>query len=197
MKFKELQFEDVNAKRIYNKYFKGVKKILKPITETDRNEVLMELNSHIYEHIQSNKLVLELEAVQAAINTLGVPAEVLKPLVADKLMEKATKTFNPLHVFKALMLNLGNGIGYIIFFLLYLFLGSFVFLIFAKIFDPTNVGMFFKEGRFVALGRFENNLNYQEVLGYWFIPVMMLSIIVLYLFLTSLLKFKKNNKVYS
>ena len=194
MKFKELQFDDINAKRTYDNYFKSVRKVLRPIPEVDKQEVLMEFNSHIYEHIQSNKSKSELEVLKDAITSLGIPAEVLKPLVADKLMEKATMTFNPLHVFKALMSNLGNGIFYIIFFFFYLFLGSFVFLIFAKIFNPNNVGMFFKEGKFVVLGMTENKVNYHEVLGYWFIPVMMLLIVVLYLFLTFLLKLKKNNK---
>jgi phosphotransferase system glucose/maltose/N-acetylglucosamine-specific IIC component len=70
-------------------------------------------------------------------------------------------------------------------------LGSFVFLIFAKLFN-RNVGMFFKEGQFQALGLIKDNSNYQEVLGGWFIPIMIFAIVTLYFMITLLLKLKKS-----
>jgi phosphotransferase system glucose/maltose/N-acetylglucosamine-specific IIC component len=74
-------------------------------------------------------------------------------------------------------------------------LGSFVFLIFAKLFN-SNVGMYYKEGKFQALGLMKGDADYQEVLGYWFIPVMLITIIILYFIITLILKAKRilNNK---
>ena len=189
MKFKRIDFEDKNAQRVYDNYIKNLRNVLKPILDEDRQEVLMEFNSHIYEYIQNNKSKSELNELLNAIDKLGSPEEVLKPLIADKLLEKATKSFNPIHIFKALSLNITNGVSYIIFFLLYLSLGSFVFFIFAKLFN-NNVGMYFKEGEFKVLGLVNETSDYQEVLGYWFIPVMILATVILYFIITLLLKSK-------
>lgn len=190
MKFKKIELKDKNAQRVYDNYINSIRNVLKPILDSDRQEVLMEFNSHIYEHLQDNKSKLEIDALLNAIEKLGSPEEVLKPLIADKLLEKATKSFNPIQILKALLLNITNGVSYIIFFLLYLSLGSFVFLIFAKLFN-SNVGMYFKEGKFQAIGFIKGGSNYQEVLGYWFIPVMILLTVTLFIIITLLLKFKK------
>jgi uncharacterized membrane protein len=191
MKFKKIEFEDINAQRVYDNYIKSLKNTLKPILESDRQEVLMEFNSHIYEHIQKNKSNSELNELLDAIDKLGSPEEVLKPLIADKLLEKATKSFNPLHIFKALLFNITNGASYVIFFLLYLSLGAFIFLIIAKLFYG-NVGMYFKEGKFQVLGLINETSDFDEVLGYWFIPVMIFATIILYFIITLLLKLKKS-----
>ena len=190
MKFKAIAFDDPNSQRVYNNYIQSIRNVLKPIADADKEDVLMEFNSHIYEKVQSNTTQPTIEVLLNAIEKLGAPEEVLKPLVADKLLEKATRTFNPLHVLSALLLNLTNSFAYIIFFFLYIFLGTFVFLIFSKIFN-SDVGMYFKDGSFQALGLIYDNEGYQEVLGHWFIPVMILATIGLYLFLTLLLKLKR------
>ena len=190
MKFKKIELKDKNAQRVYDNYINSLKNVLKPILDSDKEEILMEFNSHIYEHIQNNKSKLEIDNLLNTIEKLGSPEEVLKPLIADKLLERATKSFNPLQILKALLLNLTNGVSYIIFFLLYLSLGTFIFLIFAKLFI-SNVGMYFKEGKFRAIGFFKGSSEYQEVLGYWFIPVMILLTVTLFIIITLLLKFKK------
>ncbi|WP_338793543.1 hypothetical protein [Bernardetia sp. MNP-M8] len=191
MKFKKIEFEDKNAQRIYDNYIKSLQNTLKPILESDQQDVLMEFNSHIYEHIQNNDSDSELSKLLNALDKLGSPEEVLKPLIADKLMEKATRSFNPLHILKALVFNFTNGISYIIFFLLYLSLGTFVFLIFAKLFS-NNVGLYFKDDKFQVVGFVKETADYQEVLGYWFIPIMILLTVIFYFIITLLLKFKKS-----
>ncbi|MGD1839388.1 MAG: serine hydrolase domain-containing protein [Thermonemataceae bacterium] len=190
MKFKEIQFKDTQAQRVYSNYINSIKEVVKPIPAADQQEVLMEFNSHLYEYLQRNPSLPELEALLNAIDKLGTPAEVLKPLVADKLLERATRTFHPFQVFKALLFNLGNGFIYSIFFLLYLFLGTFIFLIFAKLFS-NQVGLYFKDDEFMMLGIVKNTAGYEEVLGFWFIPVMGLLTVILYFLITLLLRLKK------
>lgn len=191
MNFKKIEFKDANAQRVYDNYIDSIRNTVKAIGEKDRQEVLMEFNSHIYEFLQSHTSEPELDSLLDVIKKLGMPEEVLKPLIADKLLEKATRTFNPLHVFKALLFNLTNGFSYIVFSILYLILGSFVFLIIAKIFYP-HVGLYFKEGEFRALGVIKDDTAYQEILGHWFIPIILLAIVVVYLLLTFLLKLRKS-----
>ena len=191
MKFKEIVFKEAEAQRVYAHYLQRIRNVLKPIAPADREEVLMEFNSHIFEHIQSDAGSTELKLLLDAIDKLGAPELVLKPLVADKMLDKATRSFNPLDVLKALMLNITNGISYLIFAILYLFLGAFIFMILAKLANEE-VGLYFKNGEFVALGFVKNTSNYQEVLGYWFIPLMLLAAFLFYIAITLLLRLKKS-----
>jgi uncharacterized membrane protein len=198
MKIEDLKFEQKASQRIYNDYMKRIKKATSALSKDSQDDIYMEFNSHIFESIQHNKEKNEIDALLDIIEKLGIPEEVLKPLIADKKLEQATKTFNPIHVFKALILNFTNGVSYIFFFILYLFLFGFVFLIFAKIFNPSIVGLFVKKDSFspVVLGmlnpqsHIRNQVN--EVLGNWFIPAMLLSIVLFYLLITFLLRFKKS-----
>jgi uncharacterized membrane protein len=193
MKIEPIKFSQEASKRVYNDYMKRVKKATDSLSKQNQDDIYMEFNSHIFEAIQHKNGVNEIDLLLDILDKLGIPEEVLKPLVADKKLEQATKTFNPIHVFKALFLNLTNGITYIIFFILYLFLFGFVFLIFAKIVNPTEVGFFYKNTSFWVLGISKNTHAHgvTELLGNWFIPVMLLSMVVFYLLLTLLLKFKK------
>ncbi|MGJ1430646.1 hypothetical protein ACR79M_05120 [Sphingobacterium spiritivorum] len=138
-----------------------------------------------------------MERLLDVLENLGQPETFLKPLVAEKKLEEATKSFNPLHILKALILNIGNGVSYVIFTLLYLLLFGFIFLIGAKLVDPENVGFFFKPNEIFILGYYrENGITYQqyEQLGHWFIPAMLLLVLVFYVLITLLLRLKRTIK---
>lgn len=191
---KKIEFQDKTASKIYNDYIKRIERVTNTLPQEDRNDILMEFNSHIYESIQHDNKDNEVESLMTIIEKLGTPEEVLIPLIADKKLRQATKTYNPLHVFKALALNITNGISYAIFSLLYLMLFCFVFLIYAKIVQPQNTGLFFDNGRFQAMGMSSNRFGSptsEEVLGNWFIPFMLVTIVVLYLLITFMLKLKR------
>lgn len=192
MKLKEIPFKDQSAERIYQDYLYRIRKQIKGLNQQNQDEILMELNSHIYENLQEHPAGNEVEKLLNILEKLGRPEEILKPLVADKKLAEATRTFNPIHVFKALLLNLTNGISYIIFFILYLFLFGFVFLICAKIWNPSQVGFFYKPGEVFIIGLSKGLVNpADEILGNWFIPVMIIVAIALYFMITLLLKLKR------
>jgi uncharacterized membrane protein len=198
MRIEDIKFEQKASQRIYNDYMKRIKKATASLSKINQDDIYMEFNSHIFEAMQNKNETTEIDSLLDIIEKLGAPEEVLKPLVADKKLEQATKTFNPIHVFKALILNFTNGVSYIFFFVLYLFLFGFVFLIFAKIFNPSLVGLYMKKDSLsvFVLGMINpqdqiKNQTY-EVLGNWFIPVMLLSIVLFYFLITLLLKFKKS-----
>jgi hypothetical protein len=154
----------------------------------------MEMNSHIYESMsKNNNENNELKNIIYAIDKIGIPNDVLKPLVAEKKLNQATKTFNPIHIFQALILNFSYGIIYFIFFILYLFLFSFIALIIGKLLLPNNVGFYYKKGEVFQYGGFIENANLEnyEILGNWFIPVTILLAILFYFLITFLLKLKK------
>ncbi len=194
MKIENIKFNEVASQRIYNDYMKRVIKATNSLSTENQNDIYMEINSHIYESLQNKNNENEIELTLDIIERLGIPEEVLKPLVADKKLEQATKTFNPIHIFKALILNFTNGISYVIFFILYLLLFGFVFLIFAKIIFPSEVGMFTQNNKIIAMGyiSIKDNQNVKEILGNWFIPFTFICIIVFYFLITFLLKFKRS-----
>lgn len=189
MTLTKIPFTDKSSTRIYQEYLDRIQRATKSLSKEDQLEIMMELNSHIYENFSQKRSDNEIEQLLDILQKLGSPEEVLKPLVADKKLTQATRTFNPVHIFKALILNIGNGLSYIIFFLLYLCLFSFIFLIGAKIFMPDRVGLFYKKGSTFILGMASNYPGH-EILGNWFIPVMIAFTIVFYLLLTLLLKIK-------
>lgn len=196
MKFKEIAFSDQNAYRIYKDYIARVQLATKILSSNDREEIMMEINSHIYESFNGNiDGKNDVEKLLNILDKIGKPELFLKELVAEKKLEESTKSFNPISIFKALILNLGNGFSYILFFILYLLLFSFVFLIFAKIFDPKNTGFFYKANDFFILGKLslakENHQQYEH-LGNWFIPAIIAITILFYFILTLLLKLKKS-----
>jgi hypothetical protein len=199
MKFKEIAFKDNSSNRIYQDYMLRVKHAIKLLNKENQHEILLEINSHIYEslnhHPENNKG--EVEKLLDSLEKLGLPETFLKPLVAEKKLDEATKTFNPVKVAKAVVLNIGNGVSYIFFAIFYLLLFGFLFLIVAKITDPENVGLFYRPGKIFILGYYKDNgINHSayEQLGNWFIPLMAILTLVFYLLITLLLRVKKSFK---
>lgn len=194
MKIEQIKFKQEASKRVYNDYMKRVKKATNSLSKESQDDIYMEINSHIFEAIQQSTEGNEIDALLDIIEKLGSPEEVLKPLVADKKLEQATTTFNPIHILKALALNFTNGFSYIIFFVSYLLLLGFVFLIFAKILHPNETGLFLKDGQFMVLGisRGTEQDGFTEVLGSWFIPAMFFITLFFYMLITFTLKIKKH-----
>ena len=196
MNIKEIQFKESSSQRIYKNYMNRIEKTLSSLSKSDQKEVLLEFNSHIYEGLARKNKGNETNQLLDILDKLGEPEEVLKPLIADKKLEQATRTFNPIHLFKALTLNITNGVSYLFFGILYIALLGFVFLIYAKLRNPEHVGLFFKNDSFMAIGRLNDgylkNPNISEVLGNWFIPAMIIAILVSYIIITLLLKFKRS-----
>lgn len=193
MEFKELQFIDSDTQRVYKNYIQSIKNATKELLIEDSQEILMEFNSHIYESMQLKNSKSEINNLLKAIDKLGTPEEVLKPLIADRILNKATRSFKPNDIFYALYLNIGNGISYLIFGALYVLVGTFTLSIFLKIFYPAYTGLFIGNGTFFIGAADEATIyGLNEVLGNWFIPLMLLLNIVLYFIITIALSFKKN-----
>ena len=195
MEFKKIQFRSTDAQKIYENYLKQIQSATKKLSKEDQTDILMELNSHSFESISKiNSEENEVKTLLELLDKIGIPSEILKPLIAERKLNQATKTFNPIHIFEALILNFSYGIIYFIFFILYLFLFSFVVLIFAKMFYPDNVGFYYKRGEIFQYGGFlqDKNIQQYEILGIWFIPVTILLGVLFYFLISLLLKLKKS-----
>jgi len=165
-----------------------VEKSIGSLSKEDRAELLMELNSHIYEGTAGCSASNEIEVLLDVIGKLGAPEEFLKPLVAGKKLDQAVHSFNPGDVFHAIRLNLRYGFSFVIFGLLYLFLFSFVIIAILKIVSPSHTGLFFSGKSFVGFGYVTDAAGLTEKLGYWIIPMALLSASLLYICITLLLR---------
>ncbi len=192
---KNIEFKDKSAQQIYDNYIRRIRRTIAVLSEDDKQDVLMEFNSHIYEGILNDNNNKEVEKLLKITQDLGDPELVLKPLVAEKKLNQATRTFNPKHIFQAILLNIKNGFVYSIFAILYILLFGFGVLMVLKIMYPDHTGLFLKDGKFEVLGMLETDDNsITEVLGNWFIPTVFFSALVSYFLLTILLRTAKKKK---
>jgi len=188
---KNITFQEKSAQNIYDSYLRRVRRTVSILSVSDREDLLMEFNSHIYEGLQQGTNEGEVATLLKITQQLGDPEEVLKPMVAERKLNQATKTFNPKHIFQAIFLNLKNGIQYTVFAILYICLFAFGFLTILKILYPNDTGLFLKDGKFAVLGVLKTSEPVEEVLGHWFIPTMFISALVLYIMLTLFLRMTK------
>jgi HAAS domain-containing protein len=204
---KAISFDNQSAQRVYNDYIQRCRRATSILSVKDREDVLLEINSHIYEYLSANGTKDEMETLLNVLERLGAPEETLKEIVASKKIGQATLTFNPKHLIQALALNLTNGVIYIVLFVLFLFEIAFPVLIVMKIMYPDRVGLYTKgNGGFlygyvsqagsggISVG-FSNHAERTEILGSWFIPVTLLVGLLIYTGIILLLKIVKKNKM--
>lgn len=184
----KITFKLKAAQRVYDDYLLRVEKNISILSEIDRNELVMEINSHIYEGMSASKDESEINVLLDIIGKLGAPEEFLKPLVARKKLDQAVRSYNPKYVYQAISLNIKNGIIYTFFGILYLFLFSFAIIIFTKIFFPPHTGLFYENGTFHGIGFIKETTGLTEVLGYWIIPLSILLSLLFYFGITLLLR---------
>jgi uncharacterized membrane protein len=191
---KLIEFKNTDTQRIYSDYINRSKRAVKILSAEDQEDCLMEINSYIYEYIQNNPQEQELTAMLNILERLGDPEITLKEVVAAKKIDQAVRTFNVKHVMQALLLNLKNGVVYIILFIMALLGTCFPILIILKIIYPEATGLYVGENTFF-FGIMSKRDGISEVLGNWFIPVVILLSILFYFIIVFLLKLIKNKKL--
>lgn len=194
MNFQSIQFNQATTQKIYDNYIQQIEEIVDTLPAAEQLDILMEINSYIYEGMRDCDSRNELNHLQHIISNFGDLPSVLMPIVAERKLEQATTTFNPLHVFKAIALNIQNGIFFIFISILYIGLGFFGIAILAKLFSPEAIGMYYKpDAYFVLAGVPGDVVNQQEyeLLGDWYIPIMLFAMFSFYVLITWILRFEK------
>ena len=194
MKFQKIKFNQESTQRVYNNYIKQIGQTVKTLPREEQLDILMEMNSYIYEGMQNSDAEQELDNLLNIIDNFGDLEKVLKPIVAERKLDQATKTFNPVHVFKALVLNIQNGIFFIFISICYLGLGGFGLAVVSKMVAPSKIGMYYKPGEYFVIagipGDGVNEIDY-ELLGDWYIPFMLLGMFTFYVLITLILRFEQ------
>ena len=184
----KIVFKSDAANKLYSNYLGRVNKTTKILSSNDREDIVMEINSHIHERMVNSGDDKESEVLIDVLDKLGNPEEYLKEMVADKKSEQAIKTLNPKHVLQSIMLNLGKGLGHIFVGILYLVTICFLILIPFEIFDPDRTGLFYRNGEWAGFGYFRDVSGLNEVMGWWLLPSLILIVPLLYFTIIQLLK---------
>lgn len=184
---KRITFTDTSAQKIYNDYLKRVERTIGILAPADQLEIMMEINSHIYEATQGAPAENEIVLLVDTLEKLGAPEEVLQPLVANKKVLQATRSFRPAHIIQALYLNVNNGIAFIVFAVVYLLIIALIVLIPLKLISPEHTGLFIRNDHFFGFGYVtELKPGLTELLGNSFIVVVIFLMGAFY-FLNTLL----------
>lgn len=184
---KRIIFTNPTAQKMYDNYFARVSRCIKILSATDQQELLMELNSHVYEATHRGIAGSEVEILVDALEQLGAPEMVLQPTVAYKKVQQAGRSFNPKHILQALYLNIANGAGFFVIGMIYLLILAFGSLAIIKLISPSHTGLFLQNGHLFAFG-YTSNLpdGFTELLGNWFIAVV-IGLMSVFYFLNTLL----------
>lgn len=190
---KKIEFENLSAQKVYNSYIRRIERTIKSLSKSDKNEIMMELNSHIQAAIESTEVSKdnELDSIIKITEKLGDPEVILSSLVEEKALDRASRTFNPIHIAKALILNIKNGIVYTAYLVLYTAITLCVLLLGLKLFFPKDIGFQMDSESNEWIIGYTSNPNYQDVLGFWFVPVGLITLVVLYVLLTLSIRLRK------
>ena len=195
---KRITFKNATAQKIYDDYFKRANRCISMLSANDQLDILMELNSHIYEATHEATAENEIDILVDTLQKLGDPEEILKPAVAYHKAQQAGRTFNPKHIVQALSLNIFNGAAYVIMGVVYLLILASGSLIVLKLLYPAHTGLFIGSNSFSTTGIFTGSgrfffgyspqplVGVSEVLGNWFI-LTVIGLMLLFYFLNTLL----------
>lgn len=190
---KTIEFRNNASLRVYNDYISRCRRVISILSEADQKDCLMEINSYIYEYILNHHNEDELHSLLNILERIGPPEVTLKEVVAAKKIEQAVKTFSLKHLLEALFLNLRNGTVYVILFFMTLLLAFFPVAIILKIIYPHKTGLWVGKGNFI-IGIKAPQEGVNEVLGDFFIPVVIVTGVIFYFIIIFLLKIVKNKR---
>ena len=187
------EFKDRAAEALWTRYFADVHRALRFVDEADARELRQDLEAHLADSFaQRDAAQPELPRLEQAISRLGRPAEYLRPLIADGLLDRGTQSFRPASLIQGLyysvrlgskraMIALGFALGYAL-------IAIFLLMAVLKPFWASNVGLFLAPGGGIEFGIMSDTAGARELLGWWTIPVAILLGAVLYGVLTRQLR---------
>ena len=194
MKFEKIKFKEASTQRVYEHYIQQIERIVETLPEDEQLDILMEMNSFIYEGMRYSDEENELTSLLNIIDNFGDLEKVLEPIVTERKQDPDTRTFNPIRGLKALLLNIQKGVFAICIAICYIGIVGLGISLLAKILFPDQIGMFYKANEYFVLagvpGNGINELEY-ELLGDWYIPVFLLGMGAIYIFIALIMRFEQ------
>jgi HAAS len=156
-------------------FLREVKVGLRGMPEREASDILAELRSHILERAEAGSALAE-SGVDAALESLGSPAELASLYLTENLMARAENSRSPWLIlrstfrwaalsFVGFFVCLGSLLGYLLG-------GIFLFSAVAKLFSPSRYGVWISTtGPWsLSIGPAANP-GAKELLGWWLVPL--------------------------
>ena len=184
------------ANSLLEEYLERIRKILKPLTAEEKEEIVLEIKGHILESLTLIKEEKdEVKNLKAVLEKLGDPEDYAPGFVTDYILEKGVKEKSIGLIFQGLLRwgfsTITGFVSVIFFFTLYLLSFSLVIIGILKPFFPKDIGLFVKGESFEGLGYIKNVSSVPQIkeeLGYAFIPMAIILGILIFFVATWLLK---------
>lgn len=181
-------FTDPAARFRWDGYFADVNRLLAR-TDAEATELRYDLEVHVVDSMAATPGESELARLNMALARLGQPIDYLRPLLADELIERGTRTYNPIKIARGLSyavmagsrrmaIGLGFGLGYL---LIAIFAGMAVL----KPLWGEHVGVFRNIDGTISAGIVAQSDGARELLGWWSIPIAIVLAALLYVALTK------------
>jgi uncharacterized membrane protein len=173
---------DASARAAFSAYFLRIERLLAPLPVETASEVRRELEAHAMDLLAEQG-----GQAQEALSRLGAPEDFVPELVAEKLRDRAAKSFAPFHVLEAIISSARTGVTGLVVSTLagtgYVLAAFAMAMGVARLVGPETTGLFrLADGR-VFLG-FGENLGGVDMLGVWFAPLAFAAAALLYFILT-------------
>lgn len=176
---------DPAARRRWDSYFAEVDRLL---ARVDAAELRADLESHVVDSLAAAPVGSERERLDGALARLGRPIDYLRPLLADELIARGTRTYSPVTIARGLanallagsrrtVLALAFGLGYLL-------LALFVVMAVLKPLWGEHVGLFRRADGTISAGIVAAPMGGRELLGWWAIPIALALAALLYVALT-------------
>ncbi|GAA0678717.1 hypothetical protein FHT00_003418 [Sphingomonas insulae] len=181
-------FTDPAARRRWDAYFSEVDRLLAR-ADADVAEMRGDLEAHVVDSMAAASGGNEGERLDVALSRLGRPIDYLRPLLADEMIERGTRTYSPITIARGLsyaimagsrraVIGLAFGLGYLL-------LAIFTGMALLKPLWGEHVGVFRHPDGTVSAGIVAQSDGARELLGWWSIPIALLLAALLYVALTK------------
>lgn len=181
-------FADPAARHRWNTYFSEVDDLLSR-AGADAAELRDDLEAHVADSMAASSGGSEMERLDAALSRLGQPIDYLRPLLADELIERGTRTYSPVTIARgisyAVMAGSSRAATALIFGIGYLSLAIFTGMAVLKPLWGEHVGVFRNPDGTISAGIVARTDGARELLGWWSIPIALLLAALLYVMLTK------------
>jgi hypothetical protein len=185
-------FSDPAARRNWDAYFAEVDRILAKAS-ADAESICEDLERHVIDSVAAQGSGgTEADRLNTALIRLGRPMDYLRPLIADDLLDRGTRTYRPSLIvrglFHAVLAGSTRATIAVTFAIGYLLVGAFSVMAVLKPFWGSNVGLFRGADGSLSAGLVAHTNGAHELLGWWSIPISMAVAAILYVALTSSLR---------
>ena len=155
-------------------YLSSLRTHLGPITLGERDEIIREISAHIRDSVEETGASLE-----SVISRLGPPDQLAAEYRDGLLIRTASRSISPVKLLRGALRLATKGVFGVIVFLVgvigYAIGGGFVLSGMIKPILPAHTGMWMRDGQLVAFGTQFPAVGppAHEVLGMWYIPIML------------------------